>query len=271
LANSDTNFSGAIAEFYDRYFGPPLFGPYGEDIAGRLSGLSSGALLEVAAGTGIVTAILARALSPAVAITATDLNQPMLDFAAKKPGLDRVTWRQADAMALPFPDASFDAVVCQFGVMFFPDRARAHVEACRVLKPGGRYFFNVWDTLAQNPVFETVHQAVAGLYPAAPPSFIARMPCGYTDPALIRRDLAAGGFEVCTIAPVAATWSTSSPRDAAIAFCQGSPLRGEIEAADPDGLDRATEAAAAAVATQLGGSSPEFQTRALLVEATRPG
>jgi SAM-dependent methyltransferase len=119
LANTDATFSGAIAQSYDRYFGPPLFGPYGEDIAGRLIGLSSGALLEVAAGTGIVTAILVQALPAGVTITATDLNQPMLDFAATKPGLQRVTWRQADVMALPFADASFDAVVCQFGVMFF--------------------------------------------------------------------------------------------------------------------------------------------------------
>ena len=234
-----------------------------------MADLSSGALLEVAAGTGIVTTILAQALPPEVAVTATDLNQPMLDFAATKPGLDRITWRQADAVALPFPDASFDAVVCQFGVMFFLDRQHAHAEAHRVLKPGGRYIFNVWDKLADNPVFEIVHRAVANLYPARPPGFIARTPCGYNDETVIRSDLQQGGFESCTITTVATTWSPSSARDPAIAFCQGSPLRAEIEAADPDGPVRATETAAAAIAAYLGGRSPDFKTRAVVVEATK--
>jgi SAM-dependent methyltransferase len=269
LAKTDATFSGTIAQFYDRYFGPPLFGPYGEDVARRLKGLSSGALLEVATGTGIVTAVLARALPAGVTIIATDLNQPMLDFAATKPGLDRVTWQQADAMALPFPDASFDVVVCQFGVMFFPDRPGAHAEARRVLRPGGRYIFNVWDKLAHNPVFEVVHRAVADLYPARPPGFIARTPCGYNDEVVIREDLRRGGFEGCTIEMVETTWSPSSPQDPAIACCQGSPLAAEIEVADPDGPNRATETAAAAIAAHLGGRSPDFPTRALLIEAAK--
>ena len=268
MAATDAVFSAAIAQFYDRHFGPPLFGPYAEDIAPRLAGLSSGALLEVAAGTGIVTAVLAQSLPAAVVITATDLNQPMLDFAATKPGLDRVIWQQADAMNLPFPDASFDAVVCQFGVMFFPDRSRGHAEARRVLKPGGRYIFNVWDKLASNPIMETVHRTVADLYPERPPGFIGRTPCGYHDPDSIRRDLKAGGFNGCTIETVAAAWSPASPRDPAIAFCQGSPLRAEIEAVDPDGPARATEAAAAAIVVYLSGRSPVFPTQALVVEAT---
>ena len=169
MANADSVFSGAIAQLYERHFGPPLFGSYAEDIVRRLSGFSSGTLLEVAAGTGIVTATMARTLPASVAITATDLNQPMLDFAAAKPGLERVAWQHADAMNLPFADAMFDVVVCQFGVMFFPDRPRAHAEARRVLKPDGRYMFNVWDSLMHNPVAGIVQSAVADLYPAAAP------------------------------------------------------------------------------------------------------
>lgn len=269
MANTDTTFSGAIARFYDRHFGTPLFGPYGEDIAGRLVGLSSATLLEVAAGTGIVTTILARALPPSVAIIATDLNQPMLDFAATKPDLDRITWRQADGTALPFRDASFDVVVCQFGAMFFSDRPRAYAETHRVLKPGGRYIFNVWDKLAHNPVFEIIHRAVANLYPAQPPGFIARTPCGYNDETIIRNDLHQGGFESCSITKVATIWVPSSSRDPAIAYCQGTPLRAEIEAADPDGPFHATETAAEAIAAYLCGRSPEFETRALVIEATK--
>jgi ubiquinone/menaquinone biosynthesis C-methylase UbiE len=246
-----------------------LFGPYAEDIARRLAGLSTGAILEVAAGTGIVTAVLAQTLPAAVAITATDLNQPMLDFAATKPGLDRVTWQQADAMRLPFPDASFDAVVCQFGVMFFPDRRLAHVEVRRVLKTGGRYIFNVWDSLAHNPVAEIVHRTVADLYPVRPPGFISRTPFGYHDANVIVAELRAAGFETCVINTVATTWSASSPRDPAVAFCQGSPLRAEIEAADSDGPTRATDAATAAIVAHLGGRPPAFPMQALVIEATK--
>ena len=141
MVNTDTAFSGAIAQFYDRHFGPPLFGPYAEDIAARLASLSSGALLEVAAGTGIVTSVLAQSLPAAVAIAATDLNQPMLDFAATKAGLDRVIWQQADAMDLPFPDASFDTAVVTFALCSVPDEQAALSEITRVLAPGGRLLF----------------------------------------------------------------------------------------------------------------------------------
>src|SRR5271169_3382161 len=147
MAIADANFSGAIPQLYERHFGPALFGPFAADIVRRLEGISSGSLLEIAAGTGIVTAAIARALPSAVKITASDLNQPMLDFAATKPGLERVRWQQADAMHLPFADAAFDIVICQFGVMFFPDRIQAHAEARRVLKREGRYIFNVWESL----------------------------------------------------------------------------------------------------------------------------
>ena len=268
MANADTVFSGAIAQHYERHFGPPLFGPYAEDIVRRLSGFSSGTLLEVAAGTGIVTATMARTLPASVAITATDLNQPMLDFAAAKPGLERVAWQHADAMNLPFADAMFDVVVCQFGVMFFPDRPRAHAEARRVLKANGRYIFNVWDSLRHNPVAGIVQSAVADLYPAAPPGFIGRTPFGYHDPDVIRADLRAAGFDTCTTETATTRWDASSFRDPAIAFCQGSPLRAEIEAADADGPARATDAAAAAIAAHFGDGSPSFPMRALVVEAT---
>lgn len=268
MANADATFSSAIAQFYDRYFGHGLFGPYAEDIA-RRADLTSGTLLEVAAGTGIVTSVLARSLPAEVSIMATDLNQPMLDFAATKEGMKRVMWRQTDATALPFPDGSFDMVVCQFGVMFYPDRERGHAEAYRVLKPDGRYIFNVWDSVARNPIFALVHETAANLYPHRPPGFIARTPCGYHDEATILRDVRNAGFAEARIEAVNATWSAASHSDPAMAFCQGSPLRAEIEAADPDGPERATAAVAEAIAAHIGDGSPDFPTCALVIEAKR--
>jgi SAM-dependent methyltransferase len=269
MTSSDTVFSGSMAEFYDRRAGS-MFAPYAADMASRLSGLSSARLLEVAAGTGIVTQALARVLPDSVKITATDLSRPFLDFAAGKPDLARVAWREADAMALPFTDDVFDVVVCQFGIMFFPDKPRAHAEARRVLRPGGRYLFSAWDSLAANPDAEIVERAVAALYPAAPIGFIRRTPFGYFDLDRIRADLHAGGFESCTIDTVALPWQTTSAWDVATGYCHGTPMRAEIEAAAPqDGIARATEAAAAALIARFGEGPYALPRRALVVEAKK--
>lgn len=267
MSSTDTVFAGSIPALYDRY-NHAKFQPHAAYVAARLAALTEGAVLEIAAGTGIVTAELVRTLPPQVAITATDLNAPMVDFAAAKPGMERVTWRQADAMSLPFPGASFDAVVCQFGVMFFPDKARAHAEAHRVLRPGGRYVFNVWDEITANEASHLIEETLATLYPARPPRFFSRTPMGYHDPVKIRADLRAGGFDDCTIEVASAEWRARSATDAAIGITQGTPLRAEIEAADPSGLSRATEAAAAALEARFG-PVPVTRTRALLVTAVR--
>jgi ubiquinone/menaquinone biosynthesis C-methylase UbiE len=137
-------FSGSWPEFYDRLMVPVFFEPYARRLAEHLKGMTSGDVLEIAAGTGVVTRELTRTLPASVAITATDLSQPMLDRAQSHPGSERVKWLQADALALPFGDCSFDAIVCQFGVMFFADKQAAFREALRVLKPGGRFLFEVW-------------------------------------------------------------------------------------------------------------------------------
>jgi ubiquinone/menaquinone biosynthesis C-methylase UbiE len=270
MASTDSVFTGSIPALYDRYLADLLFRPYAADLAARLGDLAAGAVLEVAAGTGLVTEALASALPAAIAITATDLNQAMIDFAAAKPwaaGSQRVAWRQANAMALPFADASFDAVVCQFGVMFFPDRVAAHRETRRVLKPSGRFVFAVWDAIEHSPVEAVVLEAVARRYPTDPPQFLARTPHGYHDVARIRADLAAAGFTQIAIATVTKPSRAASARDAAIGLCQGTPLRAEIEARDPPGsggggLAAATDAAAAAVATRFGPGPIEVSTRA---------
>src|SRR6185369_819988 len=128
MAKVDTVFTGSIPTLYDKYLGSMIFQPYADDMAQRLSGLRQGSVLEIAAGTGIVTQALINMLPPAVSIVATDLNQAMIDVAAVKDTANRVSWQQVDAQILPFPDASFDAVVCQFGVMFFPDKPKAFRE-----------------------------------------------------------------------------------------------------------------------------------------------
>jgi SAM-dependent methyltransferase len=242
---TDTVFAGSIPELYDRCLGPFLFEPYADDLAARAAALRPRRILETAAGTGIVTAALARAL-PEAEIVATDLNPGMLGVAAAKVVSPHVSFAPADAQSLPFPDGAFDLVVCQFGAMFFPDRVAAYREARRVLAPGGAFLFNVWDRLDANPASQTIADSVAALFPDDPPGFLARVPFGYHDKARVEADLRSAGFAAIEAETVAKR-SRGAARDVGPGLCQGSPLRAEIAARAPDRLDEASDAALSAL------------------------
>ena len=271
MTGGDTVFAGSIPGLYDRHLGPLLFEPYARDLVERVTDLDAGRVLETAAGTGVVTEMLAQRMASGVLLVATDLNQAMVDHAATKPALERVELRQADALRLPFADAAFDVVLCQFGVMFFPDRVAGYREARRVLKPGGRFLFNVWDSLQHNPIPRVVVDAMAARYPKNPPRFLARTPHGHHDAGVIRRELAEAGFPSPVIATVTLQSRAPSALDPAIGFCQGTPMRGEIEALDPSGLAAATEAAAASVRSAFGAGPIEAPMQALVVTARKVG
>lgn len=270
MAASDKVFAGSIPKIYDEYFVPLIFEPYARDVVPRLSSRSLSDLLEVAAGTGVVTRAMAAGLDPNISIVATDLNPAMLEQAAARGTSRPVEWRPADAMALPFADARFDAVVCQFGAMFFPDKAKAFSEARRVLKPGGVFIFNVWDRIADNEFADIVTTALASVFPKDPPRFMARIPHGYHDTATIRSDLANGGFsKPARIDTVTERSRADSPRIPAIAYCQGSPLRSEIEARDASRLAEATDVAAKAIAERFGTGAVDgkIQAHVITIEA----
>jgi ubiquinone/menaquinone biosynthesis C-methylase UbiE len=267
MATSDKVFAGSIPELYERYLVPLIFEPYARDLAERVAAVMPRDVLETAAGTGVLTRAMAARLPVATRIVATDLNQPMLDQAAKRLVDPRIVWRQADALALPFADATFDVVACQFGAMFFPDTVQGYKEARRVLRSGGRFMFNVWDKIADNEFADMVTSALAEIFPHDPPRFMARTPHGHHDVEQIRRELKAAGFAQITPDAVDATSKAPSPRDAAIAYCQGTPLRSEIEARDPAGLERATAHAAAALARRFGNGAIEGRIRAIVIMA----
>ena len=253
MSEGDKAFTGSIPENYDRYMVPLIFESYAADITQRVAALSPKAVLETAAGSGVVTRALAPALAADARYVVTDLNQSMLDYAATRQNADsRITWRQADAQALPFEDATFDLVCCQFGVMFLPDRPSGYREARRVLKPGGSFLFNVWDRIEENVFANDVTNALATFFPDDPPRFMARTPHGYHDVALIRSDLAKAGFLDVTIETREAVSRAASPLHAATAYCQGTPLRNEIEARGADRLHAATDYAAAVIAQRHG-------------------
>ena len=269
-SDTDKVFAGSIPKVYQEFLVPLIFEPYAEDLARRLASRTSARILEVAAGTGVVTRRLAAALPAGVEIVATDLNQAMLDMAADVGTVRPVHWRQADAMQLPFEDGSFDAVVCQFGVMFFPDKPKAFSEARRVLKAGGVYLFNVWDRIEENGFADTVTTALGSIFPDDPPRFLARTPHGYHQRSTIERDLESGGFTSSPrIDTVAAPSRAASARDPAIAYCQGTPLRSEIEARDKSRLGEATAVAADAVGRRFGPGPVEARIQAHVVAVER--
>lgn len=255
---------------YDRCLGPLLFEPYATHMAARLSDLREGAILEIAAGTGIATEALDGALSPGVRIVATDLVPGMIDLAASKNMSARVSFQQADAMALPFDDESFDAVLCQFGVMFFPDKEAAFRETLRVLKPGGRFVFAVWDDLARNDCAHIVHDAVGAQFAADPPDFLARGPYGFSDSDALAAVLGVAGFVDVACESVACTGTCDSPEDAAVGLCHGTPLRLQIEDRDPNSLARVTTAVARALRERFGENLAQAAMRATLFTARKP-
>ncbi|MEQ1929015.1 MAG: methyltransferase domain-containing protein [Parvularculaceae bacterium] len=263
---SAARFTGDIPRHYDEGLGPVMFAPYAADMAARVASLKPNSVLETAAGTGIVTRALRSALPSSSHLTASDLNAPMLDIAAKKfePG-DRVSFEPADAQALPFGDAQFDAVVCQFGVMFYPDKAKSFAEARRVLKKGGRYFFNVWDSREANAFARIAAEAAAAAFPADPPKFYdTPFSCSRLDPL---RDLAAGaGFDGLEISLVGIESRVIDPAAFARGLVFGNPLGEEIRARGGDAKEIA-RGIEARLRAELGAGARPIRLNAIVFSA----
>jgi len=271
---SDTRFAGSIPELYDSRLVPLIFEPYAVDMAARVAALDPAQVLETAAGTGAVTRAMARTLPERATLVATDLNPAMLDRAAAVGTARTVQWQQADAMRLPFEDARFDVVVCQFGAMFFPDKAGAFAEARRVLRPDGTFLFSVWDRIEDNEFADVVTTALATLFPADPPRFLARTPHGHADRSALARELAKAGFAAAPqFETMTARSRAASAREAAFAYCEGTPVRNEIEAgAGADaaaGLAQATAVCTAAIAERFGSGPVDGKIQALIVSIRR--
>lgn len=267
-AGDDKLFTGSIPKIYETYLVPLIFEGYAQDLADRLAARRPKHVLELAAGTGVVTRAMLTSLDPSAEIIATDLNPAMLDQAAAHTLPRPVAFQQADAMELPFSDQTFDVVVCQFGVMFFPDKAKALAEARRVLRPGGALMFNVWDRIQENEWADAIEHGLAAFFPSDPPKFLSRAPYGYFDRARIAADVAAAGFgaapEIVTIAGRSRAKAASDP---AVGFCHGSPLRGEIESRGA--LEHATDAATVEITKRFGAGPIEAKIQAHVITVER--
>ena len=242
MATMDVRFSGSVPANYEKHLVPLLFRPYAEILAERAAQYRPRDILETAAGTGVVTNALAQAL-PDARIVATDLNQAMLDVAETRVASGKVTFRQADALDLPFEDGSFDLVVCQFGVMFYPDKVRGNSEARRVLRDGGHYLTAIWDRIDRNILSNIANESMRELFPDKPPQFMTRGPFSYYDPEWIEGDLRAAGFGDIEIETITLDSRSASAEDGARGLVYGSPMGVELAMDDygPDALDRVYE------------------------------
>ena len=224
MTEQSASFTGSIPEYYDKGLGPVLFEPYARDLVARIDGRAGMRVLEIAAGTGIVTRRLRERLPGNATLVATDLNQAMLDLArARLEGVTGIEYRVADAQELPFPDASFDAVVCQFGIMFVPDKDKAAREAFRVLAPGGRLLLNSWDAIERNAFMRVAHETITALYPDDPPQFY-KVPFGYADPVEIQNLLGRTGFKDVKVENVKVEARAPEARLFARGLVDGNPV-----------------------------------------------
>jgi SAM-dependent methyltransferase len=260
--SSDRSWQQGMPEAYDAGLGPAKFTPYARALAERVAAMRPATVLELAAGTGLLTRELV-ALLPSASITATDLNPPMVDYGSQQ--VPEATWSQANAQDLPFEDASFDVVACAFGVMFF-DRALALPEMLRVLRPGGAAVFSVWDAVEALPLTADLYEELCRLHPDDPPDFFVRVPYGYHDESVIRAEVLAGGFSDVVVERVPLT--TTAPSAAAIVdgYCYGTPLRFAL--ADRGDLDVSAAHLRAAMAERYGDGPVPLVMSALLVSAT---
>ena len=270
MSETDKVFAGTIPDVYDDHLVPLIFETYAADLATRVASLEPKSVLETAAGSGVVTRALAPLLSDDARYSVTDLNQPMLDRASRRqPADERIEWRQADALSLPFEDETFDVICCQFGVMFFPDKVAGYRSALRALKDGGKFIFNVWDRIEENELADCVTRTASAIFPDDPPLFLARTPHGYHDVSLIEAELGAAGFMDIEIHTIASESRAANPRVPAVAYCQGTPLWNELETRNPSRIEEVTDRATADLEQRYGSGSISGKIQGHVIIATR--
>ena len=262
----DWALASSVFDVYDELLVPLLFQPYADDLVHRLADTRDASILEVGAGTGVLTRALAAVLPPSVAITATDLVPGMVDRAAQVGAARAVTWETANACALPYGDESFDVVVCQLGAMFFTPKRDAFADAARVLRPGGRFLFSVWDRIEENDFGAAVAAALPRVFPRDPPGFLEHVPYSYHDAAVIEADLRAGGFPPPYLLERVERRSLAASAGAvAAAFCAGTPLRDQIEARGPGCLEAAIDGVTSELEARFGTANLDGRMSALVV------
>jgi SAM-dependent methyltransferase len=259
--------NGTTMAFRDRYLAPCLLTPFAEDMARRLSRISMGPMLELAADCGALTQAIAAAVSAGLTVIATDQNAEAVAYASTKPGMARIVWQQVDPAALPFQDATFGIVACHFGIPSLLDRVAAFVDVRRVMKPGGRFVFSVPAHLRHNPVADCLQDTMEDLFPADPPRFVGDVLHGYADTQAIDDNLTEAGFTDAIYTSVDLPYTAASAHDVALGYCLGTKLRLEIEARAPDGVEGVLASVTAALQRRFGKGAVEANMRAHIISA----
>ncbi|SPJ29601.1 class I SAM-dependent methyltransferase [Falsiruegeria mediterranea] len=270
MSTNAANFVGDIPHHYDTGLGPAIFHDYADRLVERCTATGATDVIEMAAGTGIVSRKLRDHLDPDAALTVTDLNAPMLDIAQSKFSEgENVLFQTADAMQLPFDDDSFDLMLCQFGVMFFPDKPASFREAKRVLRPGGRYVFNVWSAMSENPFSEVAHTVAASFFPDDPPGFY-KVPFHYGDPDVVRADLAIAGWLDVEHLTTRIDKVVADPQGFATALVYGNPLIEQIRERGGVDPDEVADAMLSALQGQFGMGEMTMPLSATLFDCRMP-
>jgi ubiquinone/menaquinone biosynthesis C-methylase UbiE len=267
-AIDDAAYVGAIPQSYHRGIGPFLFEPFARNTAERIQARAPRRVLETACGTGIVTRRLCEVLADDALLVASDLNEPMLAVARDAVGAAAgVEWTRADMCKLHFRDGGFDAVVCQFGLMFASDKLAAVREAHRVLTPGGSFLLTTWGSLDRNPIIGVAHYALGLLFPEDPPEYLMRAPFGYGDPDALTDLLHAGGFRDVVVDVVEKAATAPSALELAAGLIEGNPLVDEIKLRDEARLPDVVRAVARVIARQFGDKPVRGRITALVASA----
>ena len=270
MAAGTPSYGGSVPEYYDSHMGPAQFDVFAEELARRVPERPPGDVLELACGTGLVTAHLRRRLDPSVKLVATDLSEPMLDFARKKLGArPNLEFREADAGKLPFADGAFGAVACAFGAMFLPDKAAFFGEIRRVLRPGGLCFLSVWDRIEDNPHAKIAAEVIQSYFPGEPDVGFAT-PYTMADSTAMRRYLDAAGFADVRVETARLRLNRVSAKTFAIGQMRGTP-RGAVIVKRGLSLDEVAERIAAALAAAGGADPYDGPAAAIMAEARAPG
>jgi ubiquinone/menaquinone biosynthesis C-methylase UbiE len=270
MTTRNASFNGTIPENYDRYLGPILFEPYAAELAAQLDVAEGATVLELACGTGIVTRRLLKRLGSRAKLMATDLNEAMLNVAQAKLGNQpMVEWKQVDATELPFKDQSFDAVVCQFALMFFPEKEKAAAEVWRVLKPGGTFLFSVWDAIELNDFPRTAHEVIGGFFEDSPPDFYD-VPFSFFERARIQSLLTATGFDHIQVLALPLTAEAASANAVARGLLYGNPIITAIKERDESRIPEIEAALTNAIAAKYGAAPTRASMQAVICSARRP-
>lgn len=271
MTDSNSAFIGDIPRNYEKYLGPLIFREYAEDLASRVSIPPGGVLLEIAAGTGMATRQLRDAIGSDTRIVVTDLNEDMLNVAKTKFNKDEnIEFQTADALNLPFEDSSYDAVVCQFSVMFFPDKLLALQEAARVLKPGGLFYFNIWDSFEHNHLVRTVNKVLTECLPDNPPTFF-QVPYGYHNIDVIKDFLFQAGFGTIDISVLPRTSLATEARHVALGYVMGNPTCSHIQQTAPESLTNIVDIVETAIGEEFGFTAISAKMQAIVFQAEYSG